>query len=265
VIVHSRRFLDKEKRKYYWKTMHAFKDVDEAREWKMPEPVPWREAVMAGQWILTDDGQVTQVLGFSRLDKVRIVVETLIGKAWSGQKKPFVGIHPKLRKRKVGRKKKAKIMAAAYAAMLVSGVPVDYRALALIMFGSEQSIGWVKRALKMDEVQSMVREEVIRQMDDAGLGFDKIMAHYKDLIQSATEEKDLTNLRLTLDKMVELHDAMPAKKQMNLNVNKSGLVEQPPRGYLDKEDEDQTQDDMNRALARRSLEIAEEQTGEVIE
>ena len=89
--------------------------------------------------------------------------------------------------------------------------------------------------------------------------FKEVLEEYKGLIALCKTQKDLQNLRMTLDKFVELHDALPAKKTMSMNFPQGSIgtgdhpVEDQP--LLSPAEENEAAEEMEKVLAQRSVDL----------
>jgi hypothetical protein len=231
--------------------------------------VYWRKVEEAGQWVLTDGGFVVEAKAVRRMGRHRsgkpgaVEIRTAVGRAMLGQRKPFIGNtlddDPDMRQRL--KSLQAKAMITLYCSMLLNGRKIDYIRLTRVMWlNKTYSTKYVKRFIDKPVVQEMIRQELTRQLDENGFSFTEILGQYRDLIEKCKSRNDLTNFRLTLEKFVELHDALPARKNVNMNLGQGALNGGSTEGIplLNPKDEEEAKEEMDRVLARREIDIREE-------
>ena len=260
---------------YRWETRKVYETLDEATEAGVSF-IHWREAREAGIWVSSDDGYVGQVRGvttlLNRRSKKRLPkrtfyeVRTTFGRGFVQQKKPLIAFNPLDLKwtARLFRRAQFKAFITIYANMLINGRKIDYIRLTRVLYqNNTYSVRFVRRLLKNPEVINVVREELTRQLDSNGFSFVEILAEYKHLIAQCKEVKDLQNLRMTLDKFIELHDALPAKRSMHMNFpagQLSASSQETPEGtpLLNPADEEEARQEMESVLERRQVDLLKE-------
>ena len=181
--------------------------------------VPWRQVSSVGQYVLTDDGFVTECVKLKPMKNkqggaVHCVLATgnyaLVNSHWSKLKlkkdnRAWV-------KQKMSR---AHVKAALdiYVSRLFTGQAINYDELGRMIHPKAR----IPRAnfkvlVRQPEVKKYVREELEKRFTDSGFTIETVLEEFTVLLQMSKDNKSMEVLRDTVFKMAEMLEMVPDKR-----------------------------------------------------
>lgn len=208
------------------------------------EYVPWREAT-PGDWAITDDGYVMECENVYETNGKSNQVVLSGGRQWTSgnaeinfEKNHEIGIYTASKPRtwqereaRLGRTKRAmKVIAAS---IIETGKP-DLETAAFVYRQDEEiPVATLKRLLRQEEVQKVLRDELRKMYEDEDFNERSVIQELKELRQEAKEKKDLSNWNRGLETSIKLLDMEPGKEtkvdEFEIDVSRqitSGNVEE---------------------------------------
>lgn len=180
--------------------------------------VPWREVERVGQYVLTDDGFVTECVKLQPMQKGRAACCVI---ATGNYAMVTGGKNSKLRLKRDSRywvkqkMSRAGVRAALdiYVSRLATGQAINYDELGRMI----QPTARVPRATfkvlaRQPEVKKYVRQELEKRFTHSGFTVETVLEEFKTLLQLAKDNKSMEVLRDTVFKMAEMLEMVPDKR-----------------------------------------------------
>jgi hypothetical protein len=187
----------------------------------------WRE-VRVMEYALTDDGYVCQLLGTQLFNnrKIRCLVYVF------PFKKILVSKNVKLLYTEKPdwltnemRRGRTKLVVKLFAQQLLAGT-VDYEMLGKIYRPDQQiPAATVKRLLRQERIQNMVKDEVAKELKGIGLDTKYVLGTIKKAIEIAETKADSANMLRGAADLTELLDLKPDKQTNSIQWTMTGTKE----------------------------------------
>lgn len=204
-------------------------------EAKEIEPIPWRHARKAGEWVVDEGGYVSKTISVKRFmvgrgrrtEAWRVVLP--YGRFFTNGRLPlsYADIIRQPRKDYASveaRTSRVKRMVRVYAKMYLerSGrlTEEDFRQLGIIYRADQKVPGAsAKRVLKISQVQSMVADELIKLLDEGGFTRAEVIKRYNELYVDAKNSSQLSVAKGILDRMADMLDMKPDVKRLSAGIS----------------------------------------------
>lgn len=198
------------------KDTHPIYTKEEADE-KDLDYVYWKDAD-EGDWAITDDEYVCRCKRVTATKKNKEIALTG-GTAWDSENAEIhfeqnheIGVYsymkPQTHMSKEVKSRRAKQVIDIYCRLRTKGVkhsdmPWDRMGQ---IYRPDQEIprATVQRLFKTEKVKEKVSERIVEILEDEGFSDRELIREYKEVLEEAKDDGDLTNARLTLDSVAEM-------------------------------------------------------------
>lgn len=188
----------------------------------------WREVSTPGEYGLTDDGYVTELISFwsgtSKRGHKSVCKTFSLGRFWqnhNARKQKFLyserkaafarwESHPDAWVRREAGKTRTKNAVLAYVQYMMQGKAPDWSFIGQIYRPDQKKPAWTaKRLFKQDRIKDMVNAELARIMTSKGATPEFVVEKVMSVVKKAEEAEDLTNMRLQLRDLAEMLEMFP--------------------------------------------------------
>lgn len=202
---------------------HKVYTKEEAKEQGI-DFVYWKD-VEIGDWAVTDDGYVMECEQIYETDGKNDQVVLTGGRQWTSEsaeilfeKNHDMEIYTmnrpqhwsEVEARRTTTKNAMKVLAAS---LVTTGKP-DYESAAHVYRQDEEiPVATLKRLLKQERIQKVLREELQKIYEDEDFNERSVIQEIKELREKAKDKKDLSNWNRAIETSIELLDMKPSSEK----------------------------------------------------
>lgn len=270
--------MKKVKRTYKGETKNHPVYTQEEADNKGIEYVYWKEATEAGQWALSDDKWVAEVLGIngpyqhqSGRESKQIVLpycrmfdgasSTIVFEDFYG-KGDYSTSSPTTWDVKEGQKNRTKRVIRLYASLLLEKGRVpekDMKKLGFLWRPDEKiPSASFKKLLRKKSIKKMVQEELTKMLTDQQITPEEVVKRYNELYSDAKTRGQLGVAKGVLDTFKEMLNLVPDKRNLQGALPEGGESDDELIGILESERTEVVNEDHDAEFLDEDMEVKPE-------
>lgn len=190
--------------------------------------VHWKDAEI-GDWAITDDDYVMECEQIYETDGKSSQIILTGGRAWDSkhgeilfepnhEMEIYTMNRPQHWSEAEARRTTTKNAMKVLAASLVTTGKPDYETAAHVYRQDEEiPVATLKRLLKQERIQKVLREELRKIYEEKGMTESSVVDDIMWAVEQAKEKKDLSNLNRVLETKIDLLDMKPGKERTRVD------------------------------------------------